>query len=107
MPGQEEDVVSPVLKRRDGDLDHVQAIVEVLPEAAFLDQAEEVLVRRGEDPHVDFPGLSGADHADFLLLQHPQELDLHGEAGLADLVQEDRAAVRGLEEARPGTRALP
>ncbi len=40
-----------------------------------------------------------ADAADLALLEHAQEPELHRRRHLADLVEEDRAAVRLLEEA--------
>ena len=43
----------------------------------------------------------GADLADALLLDRPQQLDLHGERQVGDLVEEQRAAVGRHEEAGP------
>ena len=40
-----------------------------------------------------------AEPGDLPLLQHPQQLGLRGERQLADLVQEQGAALRGLERA--------
>ena len=42
-------------------------------------------------------GLGAADLLEFQVLQHAEQLDLHGGAGRGDLVEEDRAAV-GLHE---------
>src|SRR5208283_3309123 len=38
-----------------------------------------------------------ADALDFALLQHPQNLGLHGQRHVADFVEKDRAAVAELE----------
>ena len=81
------------------DRKDVQPIVEILAEFARLDGALEVLVRRGDDPDVDADRLAAAETLDLLGLQHPQQLDLPLERQLADLVEEDRRAVRLLEPA--------
>ena len=90
---------------------HVDAVEEVLAEAARLHVGGEVAVRRGDDAHVDLDVLRVAEAPDVLLLQHAQELHLQVERQLADLVEEERAAVGLLEEAAPvgdgvGERAL-
>src|SRR5262249_48954931 len=51
--------------------------------------------------HVDLDGLRAADALELVLLEHAQELHLHLGRELADLVEEDRPAVRELEAARP------
>ena len=43
--------------------------------------------------------LEAADAPEPALLQHPQQLDLHHRAHLADLVEEHRAALGDLEQA--------
>ena len=72
--------------------------------APLFHQMQQVLVGGGENPHVHLSGAGGADHADFLVLEHPEEFDLHGQAGLADFIQEDGAPVRRLEEPGAGFR---
>ena len=44
---------TPLAQRRHADLDHVEAVVQVLPEAAGLHLGAEVLVRGADDAHVD------------------------------------------------------
>src|SRR5438270_655681 len=50
---------------------------------------------------VDAPRDLRADAADLAFLEHAEELPLHARAHLLDLVEEERAAVRLLEEALP------
>ena len=59
---------------------------------------EQIAIRRGEDTHVDAPRpvLTDAPHLAFL--QDAEQFDLHGRRYIADFVEEQRAAVRGLEE---------
>ena len=81
----------------------LQPVVEVLPEARRrATSCGEVAVGRGDDAHVDRAARVLADAADLALLQHAQQLDLHRRRHLADLVEEQRAAVRRLEQARRG-----
>ena len=108
----ERNVLAHLAQRRHRELDHVQPVVEVLAEVAGLDQRRELLVRRADDAHVDRLLLRRADLAHLLLLDRAQQLDLHRQRQVGDFVEEQRAAVRGLEEAvavafGAGERALP
>ncbi len=51
------------------------------------------------DAHVDLERLRRAEPLELPALQHPQQLRLHLERQLADLVEEERAAVGDLEAA--------
>ena len=59
------------------------------------------LVRRREHADVDLHARRAADRLDHLLLQRPEHLRLRLQAHVADLVQEERAAIRQLELAAP------
>jgi len=59
-------------------------------------------MRRRQDPNVRAARLGAADALEAALLDHAQQLDLHVDAHVTDLVQEQRAAVRELES--PDTR---
>ena len=67
-------------------------------------------MRRCHDPHVDTLRPRAAEPLELLLLQHAQQLRLELERNVADLVEEERAAVGELEAAdllrdRAGERA--
>src|SRR5262249_10150319 len=98
MPCQERNVFAPLAERWKLDGNDTEAIVEVLAKAAFGDLLGEVLVGGGNDPDVDIDLFGTAEGADFAFLENAVELHLHGEAHVADLVHEERAAVSGLEE---------
>ena len=55
-------------------------------------------MRRAEDPDVDAERVVLADPADLARLEEPEQLDLHALVELADLVEEERAAVGDLEQ---------
>src|SRR5207245_1803540 len=50
---QQRDVVAPLFERRERDVEHVEAEVEVLAEAAPLDLLLEVAIGRADHAHVD------------------------------------------------------
>ena len=83
------------------DVDDVEPVVEVLAEAPGADLVLEDAVGRGDDADVDLLGLAVADAEDDALLQRAQQLHLQVERQLADLVEEERAAVGRLELAGP------
>jgi len=100
--GEPHDVLAAVPERRQGEREHREAVVEVLAEAPLADRPAQVLVGRGEHPHVDRLVPRAAEPAHAALLERLQELGLERLGQEPDLVEEDRAAVRGLEEARLG-----
>ena len=102
--GEESDVLAALAQRWQGERHDVQAVVEILAEAPGGDLGREVAVGRRDDAHVDRNLGGRADAGDLALLQRPQELRLQRERQLADLVEEDRAGVGGLEA--PGAGAV-
>ena len=67
---------------------------------AALHELDEILVGRRDESHVDPDRPLRANRIDLALLQRAQELHLQFERQLADLVEEQRAAVRLQELAR-------
>jgi hypothetical protein len=95
---QEWNVFNAFAKRGYPDGEHVQPIEEIGAEGAAPDHLLEVLVGRGDHPHVDRRrAASAAQPLDLLLLERSQELGLQLQRQVADLVQEQRAAVRSLK----------
>ena len=90
-------VLEPLAQRRHPDREDVQPVVEVLAEAAFADQADQIPVGRRDQPEVDLDLVLAADRIDLAVLQGAQQLHLGVERQLADLVEEQRAAI-GFEE---------
>jgi hypothetical protein len=76
-----------------------------------LNQRFEVLIGGGDAPEIHLDLLVAAHADDLLFLQHPQQIRLCLETDVADLVQEDAAAVGHFEFAllavlRAGERAF-
>ena len=99
MLDQQRDVVAALAQRRQRDLRDVQAEEEIPPELPLLDHAREIAVRGGHDADVDLARALAADPPQLALLQDAQQLALHAGRHLADLVEEQRAAVGDLEQA--------
>ena len=93
------DVVAALPEGRNVDRHHRETEVEILAELAPLDLVFEVALGGGHDARVRSQGLVAAHPPELLALEHAQELGLHVERKLADLVEEDGAAAGGLEGA--------
>ena len=93
MPGQRLDIIDAFAQGRDMNGDHAHAVIEVFPELSLRHHGFQVAVggRNQADIHGDV--LRAAERAHFPLLQDAQELDLHGEAGFSDFVEEKGPAV--------------
>src|SRR5207237_2045369 len=94
-------VLGALAERREDDAHHVQPVVEVLTEGAGLHLGLEVLVGGGEHAHVDAERAVAAHALELALLEHAQDLGLGLERHVADLVEEEAAAVGHLELAFP------
>ena len=97
--GEVGDVLHALAQGGQVDRHHVEPVVEVLAEAPGLDLGFEVAVGGGDDAHVDLDGAGAADALQLAFLQHAQQLGLEGGGDLADLVEEQGAAVGLLEAA--------
>jgi hypothetical protein len=84
-------------QRRQVDLDHLQPVVEVGAEAAFGHLVGQAPVGGGDDAHVHRDLLLAAHRADAPVLQHAQQRGLQRQRQVADLVEEQRAAL-GIDE---------
>ena len=92
------DVRGSITQRRQGDLQDVEAIVEVLSKSPRLDLRSEIPNGRGDHADVDLLRFRVSDLSDLLFLQNPEELDLQAQRQLTNLVEEERATVRLLKE---------
>src|SRR5207244_13151383 len=91
------DGLRPLTEGRYRDREDVQAVVQIVTEAAPFDHSGEVPVRGGDHTDVDADRPCPAETLELVFLQHTQELRLQLERDLAHLVQEERATVSELE----------
>ena len=97
VAGEQRDVFAPLAQGGQLEGDDVEAVVQVLTKGPGLDGLLQVPVRRRDDAHVNADGARAADALELALLQDAQQLRLHGRRHLADLVEEERAAVGHFE----------
>src|SRR5688572_30257344 len=93
MVHQERNIFATRSKRRRGDCNDVESIVEVFAESTGLDLGVEVAIGGGEDADVGLLRRS-ADGLVLTLLQNAKELHLNGRRQLTDLVEKKRTALR-------------
>jgi hypothetical protein len=99
---QKRDVLGPLAQGRHLHAHRVEPVVEIGPERAAVHLLAQVAVGGGEEADVEARRLGRAHALDDALLERAQELGLHVEGQLADLVEEHGAAARGLERAGAG-----
>jgi hypothetical protein len=97
MAGKLGYVLAAVAQWRDSDVDDLESIVEIATKAVLADQILEILVCGGDDMHIHTDWLAGADALKRLLLEHAQQLCLHFETDITDLVEKQCAAIGELE----------
>src|SRR6267142_516759 len=97
VPDQERNVLLPRAQRLNVDGDHAQPVEEVLAEAPRLDLLGEILVRGSDDARVHLDRAGAAQPLDLAGLDGAEKFGLGVEAHVADLVQEQRPTIRGLE----------
>src|SRR6266436_6340808 len=98
MPGEERNIFATLAERRQLDGDHAEAVIEILAEAALGNLLLEILVGGGDDSDVDVIFFVATNRPDLAFLEHAVQLDLHGQAHIADFVNEQRTAVSSLEK---------
>ena len=102
--GQLQDVVEPLAQRRQRDLEDAEPVVEVLAELAALHRRVQVAVGGGNHADVGVEHARAAEAHELALLEHAQQLGLHRRRHLADLVEEEHAAVGLLDASGLGRR---
>ena len=86
-------------QRRQPDGERVDSVVEVFAEAAFANEEIERPVGGRNQPEVHVDGAVAAQSFEAAFFEHPQQLGLRDQRQIANLVQQERAAVGQLESA--------
>jgi hypothetical protein len=102
MLGQRQHVAGAFAQGFEGQHDHLQTVEQVFAEASGAHGLGQVDVGGRDQAHVDRDRLASAQAHHFAFLQHAQQLDLHRQRQVADLVEEQGAAVGRLEPAGLG-----
>src|SRR5436853_3138573 len=88
------EVVAAFTQGRQYQRIHVNAVKQVLAEFAVLGESAEVSMGSYDYTYVNCDWLVTANALDFILFENTQELGLHGERHVPDLIEENRSALR-------------
>ena len=102
MLDQKWNILTAVAQSRQMDGNDIQSVREVLPERSFLHHEPKIGAGCRNNPHVDFDRSIAAESIKLPFLNDAQQLDLQGSRHVADLIEEDRAAVGLFKFADPG-----
>ena len=101
QPGkQQAEVLSPLAQRREVHGEPAQPHQQIVAELFLRDQARQVAMRGGDDTHVHLGGPGSADRHHLFLLKHAQERRLRRQRKVADLVEQQRPALRAADQSR-------
>src|SRR5438046_178305 len=106
MLHQQRNVVPPLAQRRQVDGDDVQPIVEVLAEPSRRDLPSQVPRGGCDQAHHDARRLHSSHPLELALLDGAEQLDLHLDGDLADLIEEEGADGGELDASGMTLRAL-
>jgi hypothetical protein len=101
VAGERRNVLEALAQRRQAQPDDVEPVQQVLAEQSLPHALLEVLVRRGDHAHVRLERGVPADAVVLAVREHAQQPDLQVRRHVADLVEEQRAALGLLEAAAP------
>jgi len=100
--GEEQHVPTPFPQRRERERDAGEPVVEVFAKLSLMRRRRQVRVAGGQHPHIHGLGSSGTNPPHDTILDRREELGLVVLSERADLVEEERAVVGGLEKTRLG-----
>ena len=94
---QKRDIAVSFPQGRQVDGKDIQPVVKIGAKLLLLDHAPQVLIGRRDHAHVHWDGAAATKALDLPLLQNAQEFRLEFQGKVADFIEEQRAAIRGLE----------
>src|SRR5271163_2472117 len=98
MSEQRGDVFPAIAERGQLEMNYVQAVVQILAEAALADQRQELNVGCSNDADINFELFRAAEAHEFALLNDAEKFGLRFGADGGDFVEENRALIGDLEE---------
>ena len=92
--GEEQHIVVPFPERGQMHVKHAQPVEEVTAEPPGGHVGRQIAVRRGDQADIGLQRCCPTEPLELSLLQHTEELDLHGGGEFADLVEKERSVGR-------------
>ena len=102
--GQCTHVGFPMPKRGHVQHERRKTVQQVVAKPLVAQRVQHVVACGCDDTHVDGDGVTAPDSHDDARLECPQQFDLHGRRHIADLVEKERAPMRGFEDPAPTLR---
>src|SRR3954451_2177975 len=93
------DVWPPIAQGRQMDMEHIEAIEQVLAELSFGNHLAKVAVRGADHTHINHDRVAVAEPLNLARFEETEQLDLDVLVEFAEFVEENGAAVGDLEEA--------
>jgi hypothetical protein len=85
--GEQRDIFDSFAQRRNVYRKHVQTIVEVSSEVAFVHVRGKIAIGRRRDAHIDLNRFRASDSLEFPLLKYPKQSNLRFGRQVTDLVE--------------------
>ena len=106
MHSQKLHVFLAFAKRRDANVDDIQAIKKVFSESLFFNFFVEVFVSCSQNPHIGVDRTCSAEALELAILQNSQQFHLKCWTDLADLIEKQRSSIGQFKSAfLPAVRA--
>ena len=93
-------VLLPVAQRRRDNMHDIQPVEQVIAERAPLNGILKVGIRQCNQTRVNFDRLASTEPFELAILDHAQQFRLRIHRQVRDLIQHQRAAMRGFQAAR-------
>src|SRR5690606_41409820 len=87
MIGQYRNVLATIPQWRKFQADHVEPVVQILPESARPHGGLQVLVAGGDNANIHWNCLSGAHRPDLAFLKYSQEILIKGKGYVVNIIQ--------------------
>src|ERR1022692_2250279 len=94
---QKGNIALPFAQGRQVDGKDMRPVVEIGAKLLLLNHAPEVLIGRGDHSYVHLDGAAATETLDLLFLQNAQKFRLEFQREVADFIEKQRAAIRGLK----------
>jgi len=86
-------IFAALAQRRQLQVNHIQAVIQILAESPFANQRQQINIGRRDDAHIDLELLGPAQPHEFAFLNHAQQLCLCLRANRRDFIEENRSLV--------------
>jgi len=98
MLHEQRNVFGTLPQRRQRDTHSLDPKIQVLAKSVLFDQSAQTVIGGTDDPHIHRNRLAGTDGDDQAVFENAEQLGLHVQRHIPDLVEKQRALVRDFKE---------